>query len=54
MAGPFEGRCECGRIGYRLTDVPIVVNCCHCLDCQRLGGALPPERAERLAAAMPA
>lgn len=34
-----EGGCLCGRLRYRLTAPPIVVNCCHCRDCQRLSGS---------------
>jgi hypothetical protein len=33
------GRCACGAVRYRLTSEPLFVNCCHCLDCQRLTGS---------------
>ena len=33
------GACECGEVRYRLTDAPIVVNCCHCRDCQTITGS---------------
>ena len=33
------GRCSCGAVRYRLTSDPLFVNCCHCLDCQRLTGS---------------
>lgn len=39
MSGTFEGGCECGAVRYRLTSGPIVVNCCHCRDCQRITGS---------------
>jgi hypothetical protein len=35
-----EGGCSCGSVRYRLTDEPLFVHCCHCLNCQRqTGGA---------------
>lgn len=34
-----EGGCDCGRVRYRLTAEPIVVNCCHCHACQRQTGS---------------
>jgi hypothetical protein len=33
-----EGGCSCGAVRYRLTDAPMFVHCCHCLDCQKQGG----------------
>lgn len=38
MAGR-EGGCACGEIRYRLTSDPLIVHCCHCLDCQRQTGS---------------
>ena len=35
----MDGRCACGEVRYRLTDVPMFVNCCHCLNCQRQTGS---------------
>lgn len=35
----LEGGCECGRVRYRLDGPPIFVNCCHCRQCQKLGGS---------------
>jgi hypothetical protein len=35
----LEGGCECGQVRYRLTSAPIFVNCCHCRQCQKLGGS---------------
>ena len=35
----IEGGCACGRVRYRLTDVPMVVHCCHCSWCQRETGS---------------
>ena len=34
-----EGGCACGKTRYRLTAEPLIVNCCHCRDCQRLTGS---------------
>ena len=39
MPLPLEGRCTCGEVRYRLTDRPMFVHCCHCLDCQRQTGS---------------
>jgi len=35
MAVSLEGGCACGSVRYRLTDEPLFVHCCHCLNCQR-------------------
>ena len=52
----LEGGCACGEVRYRLTSRPMIVHCCHCLDCQRqTGGAfvinalIETNRIERLA-----
>jgi hypothetical protein len=34
-----EGGCACGSVRYRLIDEPLVVHCCHCLNCQRQTGS---------------
>jgi hypothetical protein len=34
-----EGGCACGATRYRLTAPPMIVNACHCRDCQRLTGS---------------
>jgi hypothetical protein len=34
-----EGRCSCGAVRYRLLSEPLIVHCCHCLDCQRQAGS---------------
>jgi hypothetical protein len=35
-----EGGCACGAVRYRLASAPMIVHCCHCLNCQRqTGGA---------------
>jgi hypothetical protein len=37
--GKREGGCGCGAVRYRLTSEPLVVHCCHCLNCQRQTGS---------------
>src|ERR1700758_5137640 len=34
-----EGGCACRTIRYKLNASPLIVNCCHCRDCQRLTGS---------------
>jgi hypothetical protein len=34
-----EGGCGCGAVRYRLTAEPLIVHCCHCLNCQRQTGS---------------
>lgn len=34
-----EGGCACGAVRYRLESAPMIVHCCHCLDCQRQTGS---------------
>jgi hypothetical protein len=36
---PLTGGCGCGYVRFSLNSAPIVVNCCHCRFCQRLGGS---------------
>ena len=39
MAGERTGGCSCGAVRYRLTSEPLIVHCCHCLNCQRQTGS---------------
>jgi hypothetical protein len=39
MAVSREGGCACGEVRYRLTSEPLIVHCCHCLNCQRQTGS---------------
>jgi hypothetical protein len=32
------GGCACGAVRYRLVSEPLIVHCCHCLNCQRQSG----------------
>ena len=34
-----EGGCSCGKVRYKLTASPLIVDACHCRDCQRLTGS---------------
>jgi hypothetical protein len=52
------GGCACGAVRYRLLSEPLLVHCCHCLNCQRQTGSafvinllIEAERVEVLAAA---
>jgi hypothetical protein len=36
---PSEGGCACGEVRYRLASEPMLVHCCHCLNCQRQTGS---------------
>jgi hypothetical protein len=35
----LSGRCACGAVRYRFRATPIIVHCCHCLNCQRQTGS---------------
>ena len=35
----LTGGCSCGEIRYRLTNKPLVVHVCHCLDCKKITGS---------------
>jgi hypothetical protein len=39
MSVSREGGCSCGEVRYRLTSDPLIVHCCHCLNCQRQTGS---------------
>jgi hypothetical protein len=39
MSALREGGCSCGSVRYRLASDPLVVHCCHCLNCQRQTGS---------------
>ena len=39
MSVSLDGGCACGSVRYRLTDEPLFVHCCHCLNCQRQTGS---------------
>jgi hypothetical protein len=39
MTRVLEGGCACGWVRYRLGSEPMIVHCCHCLDCQRQTGS---------------
>jgi hypothetical protein len=34
-----EGGCSCGAVRYRIESDPLIVHCCHCLNCQRQTGS---------------
>jgi hypothetical protein len=35
----LEGGCSCGEVRYRLSAEPLIVHCCHCLNCQQQTGS---------------
>ncbi|MFC3695484.1 GFA family protein [Chenggangzhangella methanolivorans] len=39
MKQTHDGGCACGAVRIRVHGAPIVVHCCHCTICQRLGGS---------------
>jgi hypothetical protein len=39
MSASLEGGCSCGAVRYRLASEPLIVHCCHCLNCQRQTGS---------------
>jgi hypothetical protein len=39
MDAAREGGCACGAVRYRLASDPMIVHCCHCLNCQRQTGS---------------
>ena len=54
MKLPQTGGCQCGKVRYEVTEAPLNVYTCHCLDCQRLTssafslGVVVPETGFRL------
>ena len=54
MKLPQTGGCQCGKVRYEVTEQPLNVYTCHCLDCQRLTssafslGVVVPETGFRL------
>ena len=39
MKLPQTGGCQCGKVRYEVTEQPLNVYTCHCLDCQRRTGS---------------
>jgi len=39
MPALLEGTCACKSVRYRLNASPMLVHCCHCLNCQRQTGS---------------
>lgn len=39
MSEKFEGGCFCKAVRYRLTQGPMFIHCCHCLNCQSQTGS---------------
>ena len=39
MSDHLEGGCACAQVRYRLVSDPLIVHCCHCLNCQRQTGS---------------
>lgn len=38
MSQAYTGGCACGEIRYEISDEPMFMNDCQCLDCQRTSG----------------
>lgn len=36
---PLTGGCTCSHVRYKVLAKPLIVNCCHCHECQRLTGS---------------
>ena len=36
MNYPIEGSCQCGGVKYTLSEAPMMVVACHCIECQKL------------------
>src|SRR5262249_45831706 len=39
MSDQRLGGCACGALRYRLESEPMLIHCCHCLNCQRQTGS---------------
>jgi len=39
MSATLAGGCACSEVRYQLTSEPLIVHCCHCLNCQRHTGS---------------
>ena len=59
MELPQTGGCQCGKVRYEISEEPVSVYTCHCLDCQRLTGSafslgiVVPEKGFRLTGVEP-
>jgi hypothetical protein len=59
MKLPQTGGCQCGKVRYEITQEPLSVYTCHCLDCQKLTssafslGVVVPESGFRLSGIKP-
>jgi hypothetical protein len=59
MKLPQTGGCQCGKVRFEITEEPVLVYTCHCLDCQRLTssafslGVIVPETGFRLSGVEP-
>ncbi|MEM7535585.1 MAG: GFA family protein [Chloroflexota bacterium] len=47
---PLQGGCQCGKVRYEVTMMPLTLYACHCTECQRqsssgFGMSMPVERA---------
>ncbi|KAJ3998350.1 Mss4-like protein [Lentinula boryana] len=37
---PFHGTCLCGGITFQVDENPLVISCCHCLNCKKYTGTV--------------
>ncbi|MEP2531274.1 GFA family protein [Shimia sp.] len=38
-AKTYSGACGCGQLTYEMHGAPMIVHCCHCLECQKQTGS---------------
>jgi hypothetical protein len=36
---PLKGSCQCGQVTYEVTEKPLAMFACHCIECQKLSAS---------------